>query len=73
MPGARLGVIGGLIFGVVLVWQGIGAAGLVLLLALVGALVGVVLWLWWGVLNGTVDTEAIKKLVGEIFSKETSE
>ena len=73
MQGARLGVLGGLFFGVVLVWHGIGAAGLVLLFALVGALVGVGLWIWWGILNGTMDVEAIKKLVGEISSKSDSE
>ena len=73
MLGARLGVIGGLIFGVVLVWQGIGAAGLVLLFTLLGALIGVGAWLWWGMINGEVDTEAIRKLVGTIFSKESDE
>ena len=72
MSGARLGVIGGLIFGVVLIWQGIGAAGIVLLFAL-GALVGLGAWLWWGIINGDVDTEAIRKLVGTIFSKESDE
>ncbi len=73
MSGARLGVIGGLIFGVVLIWQGIGAAGIVLLFALLGALVGLGAWLWWGIINGDVDTEAIRKLVGTIFSKESDE
>ena len=72
MQGLRLGVIGGLFFGVVLVWQGIGAAGLVLLLALFGALLGVGVWIWWGILNGTVDTDSIRKLVGEIFSNKDS-
>ena len=73
MSGARLGVIGGLIFGVVLIWQGIGAAGIVLLFALLGALVGLGAWLWWGIINGDVDTEAIRNLVGTIFSKESDE
>ena len=73
MSGARLGVIGGLIFGVVLIWQGIGAAGIVLLFALLGALVGLGAWVWWGIINGDVDTEAIRKLVGTIFSKESDE
>ena len=73
MSGARLGVIGGLIFGVVLIWQGIGAAGIVLLFALLGALVGLGAWLWWGIINGDVDTEAIRKLVGTIFSKESDD
>ena len=73
MSGARLGVIGGLIFGVVLIWQGIGAAGIVLLFALLGAVVGLGAWLWWGIINGDVDTEAIRKLVGTIFSKESDE
>ena len=73
MSGARLGVIGGLIFGVVLIWQGIGAAGLVLLFTLLGALIGLGAWLWWGIINGDVDTEAIRKLVGTIFSKESDE
>jgi hypothetical protein len=69
MPGLRAGgLIAGLIFGVVLVWQGAGAAGLVLLFAIVGWLMGVALWLGWRFATGQLDMEAIKSLVGTIFS-----
>ena len=73
MLGARIGVICGLIFEVILIWQGIGAAGLVLLFALLDALIGVGVWLWWEIINGHVDTEAIRKLVGTIFSDKSDQ
>jgi hypothetical protein len=72
MPGPiTAGVIAGLIFGLVLVWQGAGAAGLVLLFAIVGLLVGVVLWLGWRSATGQLDTDAIRSLFGVIFSNRT--
>lgn len=69
MTGARIGLIVGLVFGIGVIWQGAGAAGLVLLFALLGGLIGVGVWLWWRIVNGTVDTEEIKKLVNSIFSE----
>ena len=69
MPGLRTaGLLTGLIFGLVLVWQGAGAAGLVLLFALLGWLVGLVAWLGWRSATGELDSESLKALVGIIFS-----
>lgn len=73
MTSLRLGVIGGLIFGILVIWQGLAAAALVLLFVLVGALAGVGIRLWWGIQNGDVDTEDIKKLLGAIFSDKSGE
>lgn len=68
MPGLILsGLIGGLIFGVILVWQGAGAAGLVLLFTLVGLLVGVVIWLGWRISTGQLDTQTLRALIEVIF------
>lgn len=68
MPGLIFsGLIGGLIFGVILVWQGAGAAGLVILFTLIGLLVGFVMWLAWRVATGQVDVQALRALIDVIF------
>ena len=61
------GLITGLVFGVILVWQGSGAAGLVLLFTLVGLLIGAVGWVVWRVINGEVDAETLRNLASTIF------
>ncbi len=69
MPGLILsGVIGGLIFGVILVWQGASAAGLVLLFTIVGWLIGVVLWVVWRAYTGQLDVQTVRTLIELIFS-----
>ena len=69
MPGLILsGVIGGLIFGVILVWQGASAAGLVLLFTVVGWLIGVVLWVVWRAYTGQLDVQTVRTLIELIFS-----
>ncbi|MCY4416846.1 MAG: hypothetical protein OXE87_11130 [Chloroflexi bacterium] len=69
MPGLILsGVIGGLIFGVILVWQGASAAGLVLLFTIVGWLIGVVLWTVWRAYTGQLDVQTVRTLIELIFS-----
>ena len=68
MPGLIVsGLLGGLIFGVILVWQGAGAAGLVLLFALVGFLIGLALWLGWRLSTGQVDLQTLRALVDVVF------
>ena len=62
------GLIVGLIFGIVLVWEGAGAAGLVLLFTLVGWVIGVIGWLVWRIINGEVDVGALRNLADAIFS-----
>ena len=61
------GLIAGLIFGVVLVWHGAGAAGLVLLFTVVGLLIGAIAWLVWRIINGEVDAEDLRNLASTIF------
>lgn len=68
MPGLIFsGLIGGLIFGVILVWQGAAAAGLVVLFALIGLMVGFVMWLVWRVATGQVDIQALRALIDVLF------
>ncbi len=69
MPGFLVaGLVGGLIFGVVLVWQGAGAAGLVLLFALIGWLIGVVVWVIWRAYTGQLDVQTVRTLFEILFS-----
>ena len=66
-----IGVLLGLLFGVVLVWQGAGAAGLVLLFAAIGWLVGFLLWLIGRIAGGEVDLAAIRELVALLLGGRT--
>lgn len=69
MPGLIVsGLIAGLIFGIVLVWQGAAAAGMVLLFSFVGLLIGLLIWLGWRLSTGQLDAEAIRALIEVIFS-----
>ena len=63
-----VGLLAGLIFGIVLIWQGAGAAGLVILFTLLGSLVGFVLWLVWRMYTGEIDGQTLRALVQIIFS-----
>lgn len=63
-----VGLLAGLIFGIVLVWQGAGAAGLVILFTLLGCLVGFVLWFCWRIYTGEVDGQSLRALIQIIFS-----
>ena len=68
MPGLILsGLIGGLIFGIVLVWQGAGAAGIVLLFSLLGWLIGTIIWLGWRLYTGQIDSQTVRALFEIIF------
>lgn len=64
-------LIAGLIFGVLLVWQGAGAAGLVLLFAIIGLLVGLALWLGWRIATGDLDADSLREIFIVIFSNRT--
>ena len=69
MPGFMIsGLIVGLIFGIVVVWQGAGAAGLVLLFSLIGGLISCVVWVGWRVSTGQLDLQTLRALVEVIFS-----
>ena len=61
------GLIAGFVFGVVLTWQGAGAAGLVLMFTLIGWLVGAAAWLVWRVSTGQIDVAEFGRLASTIF------
>lgn len=61
------GLVGGLIFGFITVWQGPGAAMLVLLLTLVGLLVGAAMWIGWRIFRGELDPQSLRTLAEELF------
>ncbi|MXZ92729.1 MAG: hypothetical protein F4W95_07800 [Chloroflexi bacterium] len=62
-----VGLLAGLIFGIVLIWQGAGAAGLVILFTLLGSLVGFVLWFGWRIYTGEIDGQTLRALIQIIF------
>ena len=66
-----VGVLVGLLFGVVWVWQGAGDALLVLLFAALGGLVSLVVWFIGRIVTGEVDVAAIRELVSVIFGGRT--
>ena len=61
------GLTAGFVFGIIVVWEGAGAAGLVLLFSIVGWLIGAVVWLGWRAVKGELDTEAIRRLAETVF------
>ena len=61
------GLTAGFVFGIIVVWEGAGAAGLVLLFSIVGWLIGVVVWLGWRAVKGELDTEAVRRLTEAVF------
>ena len=62
------GMLIGFVFGLVLVFEGAGAAGLVLLFAAVGLVVGLVVWLWYRVMTGQVEGSRLRELISTIMS-----
>ncbi len=62
-----VGLAVGFVFGVILVWEGAGAAGLVLLFTLVGWLIGAAVWLGLRLIKGELDTETIRILAEAVF------
>jgi hypothetical protein len=72
MIGPRLiGLLGGLVFGLVLVWQGVGDAFIVLALATAGATIGFLVWIVGRVTNGEIDLNALRDLIAAISSGRT--
>jgi len=72
MPGPRVaGLLAGLIFGLVFVWQGAGAAFLVLLFALVGWLLGLAVWIGSRIATGDLELDDLRNLIGIIFTSRT--
>lgn len=62
-----VGLLAGLIFGIVLIWQGAGAAGLVILFTLLGCLVGFVFWFGWRIYTGEIDGQTLRALIQIVF------
>lgn len=65
------GLLLGILFGVVFIWQGAGDAGLVLLFGVVGWLVFAIAWFVARVIRGDVDLAAIRELIAAITSGRT--
>lgn len=63
-----IGIAAGLLFGVILVWEGAGAAGLVLLFALIGLLIGVLGMVVVRILSGDVDGAELKSLFSSVMN-----
>ena len=63
------GVLVGFVFGLVLVFEGAGAAGLVLLFAAVGLIVGLIVWLWYRVMTGQVEGSRLRELIATIMGR----
>ncbi len=63
-----LGLIVGLAFGVMLVWQGAAAAWLVLLFAAVGWVIGSAIWVGARILSGELEFETLQQLFTTIFT-----
>ena len=63
-----LGILAGLIFGVVWVWQGVGAAFIVLAFALLGWLVECSVSIVRRIMSGELNMGAVRQLIAMIFS-----
>ena len=66
------GLLLGLLFGFVLIWQGAGDAALVLLFGFVGWLLCGAVWFVARVIRGDVDLAALRELIAVITSGRTS-
>ena len=62
------GILAGLVFGLVLVWQGAGAAFAVMGFALLGWLVGLAVLVGRRAAAGEIDIDALKQLIAMLFS-----
>ena len=62
------GILAGLAFGLVWVWQGVGAAFIVLSFALLGWLVEVAISIGRRAASGEINMEAVKQLISAVFS-----
>ena len=61
----------GLLFGLVLVWRDASAAGLVLLFAFIGLLIGSIIWFGARVASGDLDLTALRELIATVASGHT--
>lgn len=62
------GILGGLIFGLVWVWQGAGAAFVVFAFVLLGWLIALGIKLVNRIASGEVERDAIRQLISIIFN-----
>lgn len=66
-----IGILAGLTFGLVLVWQGADAAGWVLLSSVIGLLLGVLSLVLVRIFTGDVDTEELRSLFSSVMNGRT--
>lgn len=62
------GILAGLVFGLVWVWQGVGAAFIVLAFALLGWLVEIAISIGRRITSGELNMGAVRQLIAMIFS-----
>lgn len=66
---AAFGIAGGLIFGLVWVWQGIGAAFIVMAFAVLGWFIGFAALVGKRAASGEIDMDAVRELVSTVFTE----
>ncbi len=64
-----IGALGGLLFGIIVIWQGAGAAGLVLLFTILGLLLGAAVQFGQRILSGEVDLESLREMMATISGR----
>ncbi len=62
-----IGILVGLLFGVISVWQGTGAAALVLFYTVLGWLLGTGIWFAKRIIVNNLDVTALSELLARIF------
>ena len=65
---AVFSITAGLIFGLVWVWQGIGAAFIVVGFAVLGWLIGFAVWMVGRAASGDIDMSTVRQLISTLFS-----
>ena len=64
-----IGALGGLLFGIIVIWQGAGAAGVVLLFTILGLLLAAAVQFGQRILSGEVDIESLREMMSTISGR----
>jgi hypothetical protein len=63
-----IGTLGGLIFGVIVIWEGAGAAGITLGFTALGFLIGIAVQTVQRLITGDIDAASLQEVVSAIIS-----
>jgi hypothetical protein len=63
-----IGTFGGLIFGVIVIWEGAGAAGITLGFTALGFLIGIAVQTVQRLITGDIDATSLREVVSAIIS-----